>query len=1280
MQPGDVVGRRFRLESLAGAGGMAAVFRARDLYSRQLVALKLTFGHRSGDARRIAREAQILERCDHPTVVRLVAHGDDGGLGYLAVEWLEGESLAARLGRSGLSLQDSLWLAARAARALGAVHALGVVHCDVTTANLFLVGDGVKLIDFGIAAEAATDEDARCSSRWGTAQYACPERVEGSGKPDPRWDVYGLGAVLFECLTGTVPYQGDTLVDVLTRKRLEDPPPPSSLRREIPRAVDRAVLRLLARDPALRPGSGDAAADELEHLAAEVQSRVPAPVRHAPPLLADEARIVTLAVAGQPVSPSSKVANTVRIEELRRRAGVDRALAVCEPFGVHADYLPDVGTVLLADERLNGLEQAAAVARSALALAGEPGRGVGVATRRASSRASWAIGDALEEAHRLVLRASGRVLCDAVTKELLSAGFSFEAAGDDYRMTGQVAALTAEARTELAPFVGRERELALLRDLYTRVARARSPHAAIVLGEPGIGKSRLAAQLRTMLADFPDVAVHAVRAVPIGTGSPFFVVAKVIRAAIGLDESDPSSVRRQALETRLRALGLHGVGETALHLGAILAVSSSRDLAPDSTTMVRREFSADHAREALCRWLRAEAGARAGLVVVIDDLQWGDFSSVRLLERSLLECAGCPLFLVAVARPQLLEEFPGMWAGPTTTTIELEGLDEDAAIAIARHHLGAPGTADSAAVRRVVSLAHGNPFHLEALAGGAARGTEDVPETVLTLVQAQLDQLDPKARLVLRVASVFGDAFTADDLAALLGPWHRASLDAWLARLEEEAILERRRPRADGAHYAFRHELWRQAAYATLVVEDRRSAHRLVAGWLELRGDVTAVRLAEHWSHGGNGAKAAELYHRAAMQALGGHDFAGTLKFVERAVHCGAEGGLLGSLRLLEADVREWSADSAARERAAERAIELLDPGSNDWFAAFEHALVACARQRGAAATATLAEVLDALTAERSPSEGEARALARAGGLLLMLGRLPRGTELLERAWSVARSLPSKTPTLDAWLEWGEAWRAYAAGDLAEALRRDVAACHAFERAGDVRNTCYAYSNVGYEQLRLGLLEEAEHSFRAALELGERLGLHWLAGTAANNLGLVLAFLGQHDAALASERRALELAKRIDLARLEVSAHLYLARIHLVAGRADAAEREARIAHGIAGSSPALRSRARASLAFALLMQGRAREALAEARLATDPLPGDLEPDADVPYASLAHAEAALAVGLAAEARRALELGHDELRATLARIGNAHLRQSFLTRVPENARICALRAHPTQRG
>jgi serine/threonine protein kinase len=267
---GELVADRFLVEARAGSGGMGTVYRAHDRSTNAYAALKIMGKlHRSGPER-FAREARVLAELSHPAIVRYLAHGiAPNGLPFLAMDWLEGEDLAARLARSGLAIAESLALVRRACEGLVVAHGKGVVHRDVKPSNLFLVdGDpgSCKVIDFGVARfEEGAHTLTRPGTALGTVGYMAPEQALEARDVDARADVYALGCVLYECITGVAAFVGRP-VAVLAKVLNSLPPRPSDVRPELGSALDVLVMKLLAKDRDARPKDAAALLAELAAL------------------------------------------------------------------------------------------------------------------------------------------------------------------------------------------------------------------------------------------------------------------------------------------------------------------------------------------------------------------------------------------------------------------------------------------------------------------------------------------------------------------------------------------------------------------------------------------------------------------------------------------------------------------------------------------------------------------------------------------------------------------------------------------------------------------------------------------------------------------------------------------------------------------------------------------------------------------------------------------------------------------------------------------------------
>jgi hypothetical protein len=271
MKPGDFVGGRFELLAVAGTGGMGVVFRAADRDSGATVALKVLGGN-TEDRRRFAREIEHLAAISHPRVVRFLTHGaTPSGEPYLVMEWLEGESLQRRLETRGLSVAEAVAVIGQAAEALAEVHGRGLVHRDLKPSNLmFEQGDlsRLKLIDFGIARGVGDGKGATLTGTLvGTPGYMSPEQARGVREVDARADVFSLGCVLYECVTGWTPFAGKHSMALRTKILFAEPLPIGQLCAEVPADLAALIGRMLAKSPDDRPRDGGEVARALAALA-----------------------------------------------------------------------------------------------------------------------------------------------------------------------------------------------------------------------------------------------------------------------------------------------------------------------------------------------------------------------------------------------------------------------------------------------------------------------------------------------------------------------------------------------------------------------------------------------------------------------------------------------------------------------------------------------------------------------------------------------------------------------------------------------------------------------------------------------------------------------------------------------------------------------------------------------------------------------------------------------------------------------------------------------------
>lgn len=269
MARGDLYAGRYRVEAFAGHGGMGDVYRVFDTQEHEVKALKILnrrFARKHDGETRVRREFEILSRIKHPAVLRLDTWGVHQEDLYLVSEFVHGVTLRDSLKNNGPWPPDeAASLVAILAEALAAAHTKRVIHRDVKPHNIMINTDGeVKLLDFGIARGIGIELDSITQSgvALGTPDYMAPEQFTGDHL-DGRSDIYSLGVVLFQMLTGRLPFEGESPIDVAIKQKSEPSPSVRSIRPDVPAWLDRIVLRCLEKDPANRFLYANELADEL---------------------------------------------------------------------------------------------------------------------------------------------------------------------------------------------------------------------------------------------------------------------------------------------------------------------------------------------------------------------------------------------------------------------------------------------------------------------------------------------------------------------------------------------------------------------------------------------------------------------------------------------------------------------------------------------------------------------------------------------------------------------------------------------------------------------------------------------------------------------------------------------------------------------------------------------------------------------------------------------------------------------------------------------------------
>jgi serine/threonine protein kinase/tetratricopeptide (TPR) repeat protein len=993
---------------------------------------------------------------------------------------------------------------------------------------------------------------------------------------------------------------------------------------------------------------------------------------------------------------------------------VERLREVARAHGAELEHLSGGMVVATLGGHASAIDQASRSARCALAL----GAGLGpvpiaLCTGHSVVGDRLPVGEVIERAARLLrmapaheeaMPAGGGIRVDDVTAGLLGATFQM-VRGPRFvllrgeRHTGEVARHLPSGPT---PFQGRERELATLLALYDESTSEPVARAVVVLAPSGTGKSRLRQELLSRLGWEPGAAdgrsaaasnerpvpqVWIGRGDPLSAGSPFGLIAQCVRWTARLAGQESVSeqrlrLRHRLLETtnRLQISGRSGLAGDPLdeRVGFICEMLglSGEDSDPGlQGARIDPRLLGDRMRHAFLEWLTAECQT-GPLVLVLEDLHWGDGPSVNFIDEALRLLRDQPLFVLALARPEVTDIFPALWAERDAQMIRLGGLNPRACERLVKAVLGRSGAAPPGpeVVRRVVELSGGNAFYLEELARtvGEGRGSS-LPGTVLAMVTLRLEALPSQARRVLRAAAIFGERFWDGGLTHLIGqasPTEVGTLHEWLDFLvDRELILATSQPRYAGQHeFVFRHALLREGAYASLTPEDRRLGHRLASDWLTAVGERDPVLLAEHFERGGEPGRALEHYRRAAEQALEGNDLAGVSVLVERAVGCGARDEPLGVLRQLEAEARLWRGDHQAARRFGEEAMALLPRSSPRWYRAAAATAEALGRDSHLPGLTALAREL--LSAGGAASAASVGAWSRMSAQLIYAGDYETCHAFLDLMDPPGAPL-SSDPAVRARAHEARASRAYLAGDAGAYCEHMEAYVAQLAVSGDARSQAFEMINLGDAYTAIGDHERAERLIRQSLHAVDRLGLQQAAAVARSNHGQVLTHLGRYDEAEALLRASLYMGERMGSQRHVGSAYRYLARLRLWQGQLESAEKEAQAAVELLTDQAPMLATSLAVLAEVRLARQNvagALEAATRAQQLLEELGGVEEGESLI---QLVYALALEATGATDEAARALSRAHRRLMERAERISDPELRRGFLERVPEHAAILA---------
>jgi tetratricopeptide (TPR) repeat protein len=1138
----------------------------------------------------------------------------------------------------------------------------------------------------------------------GTPEYMAPEQARGERGITGAADLFSLGCVWYECLTGRPPFTADHFAAVLAKILFENPPPIEEFRPGLPSTVTALLGKLLSKDPAHRPADAEALHAALAALGdlpevALAPTMAPGAPGGRSAFAEEEQALLSVVLAVPPPLPDADLADTLSAGDLSSpSADTERQelLSALRSLAVSANFLCSGELVVTVPSPGIATDQAVQAARAALLIKDRwPAALVSMATGRGSALGRTAVGEAVEQAARILRQGSRPATPDEVSGVLIDE-LSARLVGDRFVQTPRPggALLVAEDREadgsrlllgRTTPCVGREAELRNLEGLLESCIDEPEARAVVITAEPGTGKSRLRQEfLRGIERRGDEITILLGRGEQVSAGSPYGILGRAVRRLCGLGGSEPVLDQQRQMTARLGTWLAEPERERVLpFLGELAGVRFAGE--PSERLLAARadpRRMSEEVRQAFIDWLGAEC-KHAPVVVVLDDLQWGDALSVALLDEALDAMQSAPLLVMALGRPELREAFPKLWQRHKRHEIVLKGLGKKACARLVRHVLGNQATDEE--VNRIVERSAGNALFLEELIRDVDEGHgEGKAQTVLAMLQARISRLDTGPRRALRAAALFGQTFWRGGIGAVLGMDSAApELAQRLATLVDCEVIE---PHGQSqlpaeAEYGFRHALMQEAAYSLLTESDLRIGHRLAGEYLEhASGVADPIILAQHFEQAGEKQRAAEWFLRAADYSMERLDPDWGRARARRGLACGPDEVTRGELLAVLSKGSHITGDSVAAYDCALEALPLLEPRSRRWYGTMGNLLAISVAYCRMQVPAKIGQKVLAVQPRPEDLSGYVSLIAHLGRALTIAGDRAAAEAAYHRMDEVGLGAAEQDPAVRRWIKFGHAFRVrLLGGDPWSARQLAHDALKEAEHPGGYQvRYASACCELAIAELELSGAPEGERELRTKLDWFKQMN-------ARPPLVAMSAYLAFHLADPADPSRnqeAASLARWVleqykDLPYPETPFTHGLAASALSCalgqeGQWPQAEAAARSAIELPGVSNLVLPLALACLSQALRQQGRTAEALDAAQRGRQVIERVGRPCFAEVRLLLALAEARRASGDAEGGRASLLDTLHAIRVRAERIPDPMVRGLFLTRIPENAAARAL--------
>jgi serine/threonine protein kinase/predicted ATPase len=922
---------RYEVRQVLGSGGYGDVYLGHDTQLQRSVAIKVLrsgFGTMpTGDAGSLA-EARKLASMRHPGIVTVHDVGVHDGRVYIVSDYLDGPDLGRWLHHNRPSWAAAARIVAAVADALAHAHTRLIVHRDIKPANIILTDAGAPvLVDFGIALGESDANSGKKGVISGTPAYMSPEQADGTAhRIDGRTDVYSLGIVLYELLTGRVPFRATDLLEQLRQVLEDEPQPPRQLVSVIPPELERICLKALAKRQQDRYTTAGDFAEDLRRLLETATDHPAIPSMPAPILSPSESaphpvesknteaerRQLTVLVCGCELFESESYLELDAEEQVRVIRSFEQ---ICEQtvrqFG---------GTVVRCNEKgllacfgfpvafenaarraarcglasLEHLKPLIAQLRRQDKLELNPWVGIhtGPTVVEIKDGAVSLVGEACNVALRLEeVALAGQVICTGASHRIFRGRFVCVSLGRQRfrgisqslevfrveRIAVHGNLIDAVPRAELSPLTGRDQEVGLLKDRWEQ-AKEGMGQVVMLAGEAGLGKSRLVHTIKEhvlsqMIKGEVDSPFIEWRCSPHFQNTRLYPAIDFYERVLGFDREAPAPERFKRMVDRLEQYDL-ARPETVPLWASLLSLPTPESFPPLSLSPVRER---EEIFRAMLEWLHVRASLKP-LLFVVEDLHWVDPSTLEFLEQFLSEGLHESILTLLTFRP----EFKAPWPAVAHQTIlALNRLTRGQVYELIRKKTG--GAPPEALLSQVYDRTSGVPLFVEEFtkmvqeSGAMERArqgdtptwlTREIPATLQDLVMARLDRMDGERELA-QLAATLGREFSYEFLAAIANLDEQTLHNELAMLVKSEIIYAKGRP--PRCTYVFKHALLEDALYNALVKNKRQQFHRRIADVLEAQfPEIAETRpelLAHHFTEAGLTQKGVEYWLKAGLRS-----------------------------------------------------------------------------------------------------------------------------------------------------------------------------------------------------------------------------------------------------------------------------------------------------------------------------------------------------------------------------------------------------------------------------